>query len=844
MKKRLVLLDSHALLHRAYHAMVGFSTYDGRPTGALFGFVKMILKIKDELKPDYVIACFDRKEATFRHEVYENYKAQRAKSDEELVSQIKLAPKICEALNIPTYSLAGFEADDLLGTIVEELKKENFKVNGEDLEIFIASGDMDTMQLIDKGNHVKVYTLKKGIGETIVYKYEDVEKRFGFKSEQIPDYKGLRGDTSDNIIGIKGIGEKTATNLINLFNSIEEMYELIHKDKEKFIEICKKDKANKITDRIINLIVEGEEEAIFSKTLATIRKDAPINFSLPKKEWLKDFNDAEFIKICNEFEFRSFRNIFSQKSVENKDSKSYSKKSNLAVDDLNIGGLDLNEQVYPHHLPKEGEKSSLLGEDLGEAEEEFLEMKVMLNLLNSEITNPDEEQILTFTKSDSLKEAKKVLKERLEKENLKKLFDLVEKPIIHILKEMNKNGILLDKNILKEQSENLHKKVENLQKEIFEEAKEEFNISSPKQLGVILYEKLKLGEKIKKTATGAYSTNAEQLEKLKDSHKIINLVLEYRELTKLLSTYVDALPNFVKEDGRIHSEFIQTGAATGRFSSENPNLQNLPAKSGEGVLVRRAFTVEKNKKLFSLDYSQIDLRSAAILSKDENLIDIFQKGIDVHTGVAARVFKVDEDKVDGDMRRKAKVINFGVLYGMGVTALKDSMKVDRKEAQEFYDEYKKTFSTLNNYLEIVKEEAKKNGFTETLLGRRRQIPLLKSKLPFLKAQGERIAINAPIQGTTADILKLAMIDMDEYIKENKLENKIKILLQIHDELILEIDEDIVEKEKVNLKNILENVLDKRLNDKNWKDLFIKDAEIDKVKLKSDLSIGDNLYELK
>lgn len=837
MKKRLVLLDSHALLHRAYHAMVGFSTFDGRPTGALFGFIKMVLKIKDELKPDYIVACFDRKEATFRHEVYENYKAQRAKSDEELVSQIKLAPKVCEALNIPVYSLAGFEADDLLGTIVEELTKENFKVRGEDLEIFIASGDMDTMQLIDKDNHVKVYTLKKGIGETIVYKYEDVVKRFDFTPEQIPDYKGLRGDTSDNIIGIKGIGEKTATTLINLFDSIEKMYELIHNDKEKFIEICKKDKANKITDRIINLIIEGEEEAIFSKTLATIRKDAPMNFSLPEKEWLKDFNEAEFVKLCNEFEFRSFKNVFSQKSIENTSSKVSYKKINTNEGDLNIGGLELDEKIN-QESDKEIKKENNI------SEEEFLELKVMLNLLNSEITNPDEEQIMDFAKVDNLSEARIALEERLKKEKLINLFELVEKPIINILREMKKNGILLDKEILREQSENLHVKVRELEKSIYSHAQEEFNISSPKQLGVILYEKLKLGEKIKKTAGGALSTNAGELEKLKNSHEIINLVLEYRELTKLLSTYVDTLPNFVKEDGRIHSDFVQTGTTTGRFSSENPNLQNLPARSGEGVLVRKAFITEKNKKLLSLDYSQIDLRSAAILSKDENLIDIFKKGVDVHTGVASRVFKVAESEVDSDMRRKAKAINFGILYGMGVNALKDSMKVDRKEAQEFYDEYKKTFAALSNYLEIVKDEAKRNGFTETLLGRRRQIPLLKSKLPFLRAQGERIAINAPIQGTTADILKLAMIDIDQYIKENNLENKIKILLQIHDELILEIDEDILDKEKNILKSILENVLEKRLSDKKWKDLFIPDTSMEEVSLKSDLAIGDNLYELK
>ncbi|MEI6352844.1 MAG: DNA polymerase, partial [Candidatus Nomurabacteria bacterium] len=827
MKKRLVLLDSHALLHRAYHAMVGFSTYDGRPTGALFGFIKMVLKIKDELKPDYIIACFDRKEPTFRHEAYENYKAHRAKSDDDLISQIILAPKICEALDIPVYSLAGYEADDILGTIVEELQKKDFQIADHELETFIASGDMDTMQLIDKGNHVKVYTLKKGIGETIVYKYKDVISRHAFTPEQIPDYKGLRGDTSDNIIGIKGIGEKTATVLINLFENLEKMYELIHENKDEFIKICKAKKENKITDRIINLIIEGEEDALFSKTIATIIKDVPINFHLPKHEWLENFDDTEFVKICNEFEFRTFKNIF--------------KKGNeYTPTELNIGGMNFDENGQVEETKKE--KIILKDEDMDQ--DLLSELKVMTNLLNSELTNPIIGDIIDFAEAFNEKDAKEILEEKLKKENLFNLYEKVEKPIISILKKMKINGIALDKEILKEQSEYLHIKLKEVEKKIFDHAKEEFNIASPKQLGVILYEKLKLGQKIKKTAGGALSTNAAQLEKLKESHPIISDILEHREISKLLSTYVDALAGYVKEDGRVHSDFIQSGAATGRFSSENPNLQNLPARSGEGLLVRKAFVSSKNTKLLSFDYSQIDLRSAAILSKDENLIEIFEKGVDVHTGVAARVFKVNESEVSSDMRRKAKAINFGILYGMGVTALKDSMGVDRKEAQEFYDKYKETFSTLIEYLEKVKIEAKRKTYTETLFKRRRQIPLLKSKLPFLLAQGERIAINAPIQGTTADILKLAMIDVDEYIVKNKLEKEIQILLQIHDELILEIDEKISDREKENIKNILENVLIKRLKEKDWDEMYLENTAIKEVVIKADSKVGNNLYELK
>ncbi len=836
MKKRLVLLDSHALLHRGYHAMPGFSTHDGRPTGALFGFVKMILKMKDELKPDYVIACFDRKEATFRHEAYENYKAHRAKSDDELVSQIIEAPRICNALNIPVYSLAGFEADDLLGTIVEELKNINFEcsenTNCDELEVFIASGDMDTMQLVDKGNHVKIYTLKKGLGETIVYKYDDVIKKFGFTPEQIPDYKGLRGDTSDNIIGIKGIGEKTATTLLSLFGNIEKMYELIHSDIEKFKAVCKEKKENKITDRIINLIIEGEEEAIFSKTLATIRKDAPINFSLPKKEWLENFNDEEFIKICNEFEFRSFRDVFRKRNfVNNAVSKS--------EDNLNIGGLDLGEA---ENILDDKEDKAINEENVNK--DLLAELKVMLNLINSEITNPDLETILNETGAFDADDAKDKLVKTLKDENLFDLYEKIERPIISILKEMKKNGIYLDTNILKEQSEIFGKRLKVLEKEIHKDAEEEFNISSPKQLGYILYEKLKLGEKIKKTAGGALSTNAAQLEKLKENNKIVRDVLEYRELSKLLSTYIDTLPNHIEGDGKIHSSFIQTGSSTGRFSSEAPNLQNLPVKSEDGLSVRKAFLSETGFKFISIDYSQIDLRSMAILSKDPNLLDIFKAGTDVHTGVAARVFKVKESEVNSEMRRHAKTINFGILYGMGVSALKESMKVDRKEAQEFYDEYKKTFKVMIEYLEKVKADAFKNGYTETLFKRRRQVPLLKSKLPFLKAQGERIAINAGVQGTTADILKLAMIDVDEYIKKNNLEKEIKILLQIHDELVFEIKNELIEKESENLKNIFENVLVKRLKDKEWENIFLQDTAVDVVPLKTESKNGKSLYDLK
>jgi DNA polymerase-1 len=756
--KTVVLLDAHAILHRGFHAMQGFATRDGRPTGALYGFITMVLKIYEEIKPDYVAACFDLPKPTFRHTSYDGYKAGRQKTDDALVEQIKESYALCEAMAIPVYTCEGFEADDLLGTLAEQIKKD------KDYRVVIASGDMDTLQLVD-GEKVTVFTLKKG-NEGVFYTEKKVIERFGFGPEHIPDYKGLAGDTSDNIIGISGIGDKTATELIKKYGTIEQMYKVVKKDAHQLIE-------DGFKERMVRLIEEGEEEALFSKTLATIRRDAPCVYVPPEKEWAESLDLEKYQAACDKYEFRSLR-----------------------------GRL---------HIIKERDGGApVVPEEKEEVELELLEeLRVMTHLLHSEMTNPPFEDIQNITGQKTAAEAKVFLEEQLKKEKLWHLFETVEKPIMGIVKQMEEVGITLDVKKLKKMSEELHAQVKVLEKTIYELVGFEFNIASPKQLSDVLYEKLGLGSKIKKTKTGAKSTNVSELEKIKDEHVVIPYIMEYRELTKLLSTYIDSLPQYVKEDGRIHAHFVQTGAGTGRFSCEDPNLQNIPIKSELGQKVRSAFVAAKGKVLLSCDYAQVDLRAAAILSKDPHLVEIFEKGIDVHTGTAARVFGVKEDKVTPDMRRKAKTINFGILYGMGVTALKEGMHVERKEAQEFYDQYKFTFSRLMEYLEEVKAFAWEHGYTETLLGRRREVPLLKSPLPFLRAQGERIAINAPIQGTSADILKLAMIDAHECIKENKLEEKVKLTIQIHDELVFEIDEDIAEGVADKLVTVLEQVLEKR-----------------------------------
>lgn len=759
--KTIVLLDSHAILHRGYHAMGGFATRDGRPTGALYGFLSMVLRIYEDIKPDYIAACFDLPKPTFRHLSYDAYKGGRQKTDDELIDQIKESYKLCEALSIPVYTCEGFEADDLLGTIAEQLKVE------KDTRVIIASGDMDTFQLID-GDKVTVYTLKKG-NETALYTTKSVVERFGFGPEHIPDYKGFAGDTSDNIIGIKGIGDKTATELIKHYGSVEKVYEQLKANRQQLLD-------DGFKERIVGLLEEGEDEALFSKTLATIRRDAPVKYVEPEKPWLEIIDIEKYQAMCDLYEFRSMRN------------RLHTMKEN--------GGATM-----PAAVPEE-EREVI-------SEHDMKELKVMTHLLHSEMTNAPLVDIENITGKKTCAEMKDFLFAELTKEGLVDLYTEVERPLITRVEEMEVNGITLDTDNLKKMSEDLHAQVKILEQKIYESVGFEFNIASPKQMGEALYEKLGLGTKIKKTKTGQKSTNVTELEKIKDEHPSIAYILEYRELTKLLSTYIDSLPQYVKEDGKIHAHFIQTGAGTGRFSCEDPNLQNLPVKSEIGQKVRSAFVATKGKVLLSCDYAQIDLRAAAILSGDEHLVEIFMKGIDVHTGTAARVFGVKEEKVTSDMRRKAKAINFGILYGMGVTALKEGMGVERKEAQEFYDQYKFTFSTLMTYLEEVKAFAWKHGYTQTLLGRRREVPLLKSPLPFLRAQGERIAINAPIQGTSADILKLAILDAADYIDEHKLNDKVKLLLQIHDELVFELDEDIAEDVADELVKVLENVLKKR-----------------------------------
>jgi DNA polymerase I len=762
--KTLVLLDSHAIIHRAYHALPEFASSSGEPTGALYGLSTMLMKIISDLKPDYIVACYDLPDKTFRHEAYDGYKAGRAKTDDALITQLINSREIFEAFGIPMYDAPGFEADDVLGTIVSKLRKDN------GMNIIIASGDMDTMQLVDD-KKVQVYTLKKGINDTILYDEDKVVERFGFKPALLPDYKGLRGDPSDNIIGIKGIGEKTATTLITKFGTIEEIYKNLKKDEKVFKEIG-------LTPRIVELIKNNEEEALFSKTLAKIRADAPVDFKIPAKTFWESADVKKIEQIFIKFEFRS---LFARLKT------------------FFSNGSQSKTETLETSLPKVVENVD---------RKKLQEASIALWLINSDIAVPSFEDILMFSKTQSFDEAYEYVFKKLKEKNLDKVYLEIEQPIMEVVKEMQDHGILLDKKYLESLSKEYHKELDKLTAKIYKMAGTEFNINSPKQLGEVLFTKMGIKNTKKKNASGNLSTKISVLEELEEGNPIITEIMSYRELQKLLSTYIDVIPQMAGGDGRLHAKFLQNGSTTGRFSSQDPNLQNLPIKSELGRRIRDGFVAAGGSVLVAFDYSQIELRVAAMLSKDKNMTQIFKDKKDIHAGVASFVFGVPIDKVDSEMRRQAKVINFGIIYGMGVSALRKNLGGTREEAQKFYDNYFNQFSGIKNYLEEVKTFALKNYYTETLFGRRRNFANINSHIPFIKNMAERTATNAPIQGTAADIIKLAIRYAHEDLKEAGLLDKVHLVLQIHDELVYEVDEVVLEKAQKIIGGAMEGVMER------------------------------------
>lgn len=764
--KRLVVLDSHAIIHRAYHALPDFTAPDGRPTGALYGLSSMLLKLIQELRPDYIAAAYDLAGPTVRHEVYEEYKGTRTKTEDALAEQLTTSRAVFKAFSIPIYEREGFEADDIIGTIVEHHKDE------ADLDIIIASGDMDTLQLVD-GTHVQVYTLKKGLNDTILYNEAAVRERFGFDPALIPDYKGLRGDPSDNIKGVPGIGEKTATDLITSFGTVEAIYETLKKNEAAFAEAG-------IKPRIVNLLKEHEEDARFSKMLATIRNDAPIAFRLPESVWHDGAGLPKVLALFDDLGFRSLRGrartVLAGENGED-------------ADDLELEETEAEEADIPR--------------------QRLDEAKVMLWLLSSEFTNPTLDDVLAYAKKHTFDEAYAELEAKLAATGrLQEVYEYIEQPLISVLRGMEAHGVLVDRVALMALKKKYASELAEIEKRIYLHAGREFNISSPKQLGDVLFDELGLTVKgQKKTATGQRSTKESELEKLKELHPIVEDILEYRQVQKLLSTYIDSIPPLLDAGDRLHADFLQTGAVTGRMASQNPNLQNIPIRSERGRAIRNAFIAPDGYTLVALDYSQVELRLAAILSGDPKLIDIFKSGRDVHQEVAAQVFGVASEDVDREMRRRAKIINFGILYGMGVNALRTQLGTSTAEAHQFYDDYFRTFNRLAEYLEETKGFARRNGYTETLFGRRREFPGMKSPLPYVRAQAERMAINAPIQGSQADMIKLAMVRITDLLKREGAEDDAHLILQVHDELVFEMRTARVEELTRHIRTLMESVLE-------------------------------------
>ena len=837
--KKFILIDSHALIHRAFHALPPMTTKSGESINAVYGFTSILLKTINEFKPDYIAAAFDLPEPTFRHEEYKEYKATRPEISPDLVSQFSLVKEDLEAFGIPVYEKPGFEADDIIGTIAKELK-------GKDIEVLILTGDMDTLQLV--GGNIKVYMPKRGLTDTVIYDEKQVLSRFeGLKPDQLIDYKGLKGDPSDNIPGVKGIGEKTAITLLNKFGSIEKLYEAVEKgEATKFVSAS-----------VLEKLKAGKKEAFFSKKISTINQEVPIDFDLKKSEF-SDFDRNKVIELFRKFGFMSLidrlpsnveQGALLMPRAEVKKIKYFEAPKDIKIEKLLLE-LKKAKEIY---FSGYGDGNLLISAAIGAGEKIYYVDKKILSCLGDIFSNPKIKKIgndfkvlvKTLASNDIdaggldfdttiaayvinpgerdyglarlvlkefgeelleiFKENQKdalalqvsfiqrlypIYKARLEATKTAEVFEEIEMPLIPVLAKMEMLGIELNGKKLNELSRVIDRELKKREMDIYDLAGEKFNISSPQQLSEILFVKLKIpgaraGGRIKKTRGGALSTEAGELERLRHHHKIIDHILRYRELAKIKSTYVDTLPALVDRNNRIHTTFNQTGTATGRLSSQNPNMQNIPARGSFGDEIRKSFVTAKGFDMLSCDYSQIHLRIVAALSGDKKMIQAFEKGLDIHKFTASIVNGVPMDKVTPEMRFAAKELNFGIIYGMGVQSFSEAAHISRDRAEEFMNDYRKEFSGVAAYLEKLKLDAAKNGYAVTEFGRRRYLPEIHSPNFQLRSLAERIAVNMPIQGLEADIMKKAMIEIGGWIKKEKLENDLRLLLQVHDELVFE-----------------------------------------------------------
>jgi DNA polymerase I len=854
-KEKLVIIDGHALIHRSFHALpITLKTPDGIVSNAVYGFTSFLLKALTEIKPDYAIVAFDLAEKTFRHKMYEEYKATRIKAPDELYEQIPLIKDVLKSLNILIIEKASYEADDIIGTIANLAYSKN-------LESIIITGDLDTLQLVNKG--VKVYTMSRGLNDSIIYDIDKIKERYSLEPKQIIDLKAIKGDPSDNIIGVKGIGEKGAIDLLLQFNNLKELLKAADNNDKR------------IKDRNLKLLHEQKQEALLSYDLVKIDCQVPIEINwkqaifpnFKKQEVVKLFQklgfnsllnkiqaiktqeedpdlDIEVIKIDKEEQISGMLNKLKQSSKLSLDLiEEDSKKTNIL-----ISNDKLNYQIPLNYLAKIKDifdkKNKIIAFDFKRIIKFLWQHKVDIKniyfdlLIAHYLLYPNQKvsdkQSLVFKELGlsnyqanyqaalNLKVFNNLEKE-LKTKKIDKLFYEIEMPLIKILAQMELNGITIDLNLLRNTIKKNKETIESLKKKIEKLAGKSFNLNSSKQLSEVLFKDLKIsGDGIKKTKT-SLSTADDELNKLRDKHEIIPLIQDYREVFKLHSTYLLPIKNLIKKD-RLYTHWQQAITATGRLSSTEPNLQNLPIKTKVGRKIRELFIASKNYKLLGFDYSQIELRITAHLSEEKNLIDAFINNLDIHQRTASLIYQVKLEEVDEEMRQKAKAVNFGIIYGQGPHGLSLSSGLSFKESKDFIAKYFKTMPKVKEMMDKQIETAKKDEQASSLFGRLRPLRDINSNNFILKKAAERMAINMPIQGTAADMIKLAMIEINKEILQNN--NDIKLLLQIHDELVFEVKENRIEKYQSTIKKIMENIVDL------------------KVPIVINSKTGDNLAQLK
>ena len=871
MSQKIVLIDGHSILNRAFYGLPDLTNSEGLHTNAVYGFLTILFKILEEETPEYLTVAFDVHAPTFRHEMYAEYKGTRKPMAEELRQQVPVMKEVLKAMGIKTIECAGLEADDLIGTLSACCEKEG-------MEVSVISGDRDLLQLAT--DHVKIRIPKTRQGRTEVEDYyaADVKERYQVTPSEFIDLKALMGDSSDNIPGVPGIGEKTAAKIIVEYHSIENAH--AHADELK-------------PPRAANAMKEHWDLAVMSKELATINVNAEFPYELAEAK-LENIYTEEAYAWFQKLQFKNLLSRFDVKAPSNKIEDSFHEIRNrkeaeavfekadgaacigacifknkeevlpLFADQAQIGGIGISFSKEDHYCIRTGPdlQISWLLEQLSrvaagaerfaifdlksqldnlkiQKKENCFDVTVAAYLLNPLKSNYDyedvareqlglvieeksEEYVKVCYEAYTAFAASRILLDKLKETGMEELFTKIEMPLVFALYHMEKNGVRVNSDALKEYGDQLAVHIRALEKEIYEEAGETFNINSPKQLGVILFEKMQIPGG-KKTKTG-YSTAADVLEKLAPDHPIVSKILEYRQYAKLKSTYADGLAAYIGPDGRIHGKFNQTITATGRISSTEPNLQNIPVRTELGRMIRKVFVPEEGYVFVDADYSQIELRVLAHCSGDAHLIEAYREARDIHRITASQVFHVPFADVTDQQRRNAKAVNFGIVYGISSFGLSQDLSITRKEAAKYIDDYFQTYPGIKTFLDHAVQHAKDQGYAVTLFGRRRPVPELSSSNFMQRSFGERVAMNSPIQGTAADIIKIAMIGVDRRLKEEGL--KSRLVLQVHDELLIEAEQTEVETVKEILRQEMEQA-----------------ASLD-VPLEIDMHTGDNWYEAK